>query len=139
MMHYLPGLSGAAFDVIVDNAWQFSSPYSLTLFSQMGGAIRQHSDDETAFSGRDSEFTININCGAIDADLYERGRAWVRHWFDALSPHGTGGMYVNFISEESDEGVRDVYGDSKYCGLSELKSRYDAQNFLRVNQNIKPA
>jgi len=137
--HYLPGLSDAAIDVIVDNAWQFSSPYSLTLLSHMGGAIRRHSEDETAFSGRDAEFTININCGATKVDLYERDRAWVREWFDALTPHSTGGMYVNFIPEDSGERVREVYGESKHRCLSDLKSQYDPHNVLRVNQNIKPA
>jgi Berberine and berberine like len=137
--HYLPGLSDAAIDVIVDNAWRFSSPYSLTLLSHMAGAIRGHPEDETAFSGRDAEFTININCGATDVDLYERDRAWVREWFDALTPHSTGGMYVNFIPEDSGQRVREVYGESKYRRLSELKSQYDPHNVLRVNQNIKPA
>lgn len=76
--HYLPGLSDAAIDVIVDNAWRFTSPYSLTLQSHMGGAIRRHSDNESAIRGRDAEFTININCGATDQELYEKDRAWVR-------------------------------------------------------------
>ena len=137
--HYLAGLSDAAIDVIVDNAWHFSSPYSLTLLSHMGGAIRHYGEDETAFSGRDAEFTINMNCGATDADLHQQDRTWVREWFDALSPHSTGGMYVNFIPEDSVDRVRDVYGESKYRRLSEIKSRYDPNNVLRVNQNIKPA
>jgi FAD/FMN-containing dehydrogenase len=137
--HYLPGLSDTAIEVIADNAWQFSSPYSLTLLSHMGGAIRRHSEDETAFSGRDAEFTININCGATDPDAYQRDRSWVRRWFDALTPHSTGGMYVNFISEDAGERVHEVYGVSKYARLSELKARYDPRNVLRVNQNIKPA
>jgi FAD binding domain-containing protein/berberine-like enzyme len=137
--HYLPGLSDAAIDVIANNAWQFRSPYSLTLLSQMGGAIRDHGEDESAFSGRDAAFTININCGATDPDIYQRDRSWVRRWFDALTPHSTGGMYVNFISEDSGEPVRDVYGEAKYRRLSEVKARYDAHNTLRVNQNIKPA
>ena len=137
--HYLPDLSDAAIDVIVDNAWQFGSPYSLTLLSHMGGAIRRHSEDETAFSGRDSEFTININCGTTDFDMYQRDRSWVRRWFDALAPHSTGGMYVNFIPEDSGERVQEVYGESKYRRLSQIKSRYDPDNVLRVNHNIKPA
>ena len=136
--HYLPALTEAAIDVIADNAWQFSSPYSLTLLSHMGGAIRRHSEDESAFSGRDAEFTININCGATDPELYQYDRAWVRQWFDALTPHSTGRMYVNFISEDTGESVREAYGVSKYRRLSELKSRYDPQNVLRINQNIKP-
>lgn len=136
--HYLPGLTDAAIEVIVKNAWRFSSPYSLTLLSHMGGAIRRRTDDETAFSGRDAEFTINMNCGATEPDLYVRDRAWVRQWFEALAPHSTGGMYVNFISEDGGERVRDLYGESKYRRLSELKTRYDPENVLRVNQNIKP-
>lgn len=137
--HYLEALSDAAIDVIVDNAWQFSSPYSLTLLSHMGGAIRQYSDDETAFSGRDAEFTININCGATELGLYRRDRTWVRQWFDALTPHSTGGTYVNFVSEDTGERVRDVYGESKYQRLAQLKQIHDPHNVLRVNQNIKPA
>ena len=136
--HYLDGLSDAAIKVIVEHAWQFSSPYSLTLLSHMGGAIRSHSDHEAAFSGRDAEFTININCGATDADLYARDRTWVRQWYDALTPHSTGGMYVNFIPEDGGEAIREVYGQSKYRRLSEIKARYDPDNVLRVNQNIKP-
>jgi FAD/FMN-containing dehydrogenase len=136
--HFLPGLTDAAIDLIADNAWQFSSPYSLTLLSHMGGAIRRHSEDDTAFSGRDAEFTINMNCGATDTDLYQRDRTWVRGWFDALVPHSTGKTYVNFISEDGGERVRDVYGESKYRQLSKLKRVYDPHNVLRVNQNIQP-
>jgi berberine-like enzyme len=135
---YLSGLSDAAINVIVEHGWRFSSPYSLTLLSHMGGAIRRHSDDEAAFSGRDAEFTININCGATHADLYARDRAWIREWFDALTPHSTGGMYVTFIPENGGERIHDVYGQSKYRRLSQIKSRYDPLNVLRVNQNIKP-
>jgi hypothetical protein len=104
----------------------------------MGGVISQHPDDETTFSGRDSEFTININCGATDIDVYERDRTWVRQWFDQLTPHSTGGMYVNFIPEDSGERARDVYSASKYARLSELKAKYDPHNVLRV-KNVKPA
>lgn len=137
--HYLPGLSDAAIDVIVSHAWQFSSPYSLTLLSHMGGAIQRCPDDEAAFSGRDAGFAININCGATDRDLYEHDRTWVRQWFDALTPHSTGGMYVNFISEDSGERALDVYGAAKYRRLADLKRAYDPTNVLRVNQNIKPS
>lgn len=69
----------------------------------------------------------------------ERHRAWVREWFDALTPHSTGRMYVNFIPEDSCQRVREVYGESKYRRLAELKSQFDPHNILRVNQNIKPA
>ncbi|MCA1648179.1 MAG: hypothetical protein LC797_22870 [Chloroflexi bacterium] len=51
--------------MIVDNAWQFTSPYLLTLLSNMGGAFQRYSADEMAFSGRDAEFTIIINWAQV--------------------------------------------------------------------------
>jgi hypothetical protein len=48
-------------------------------------------------------------------------------------------MYVNFIPDDSGQRVREVYGESKYRRLSELKSQYYPHNILRVNQNIKLA
>ena len=136
--HYLPALSDAAIDVIATYAWRFTSPVSFTLLSHMGGAIRQRSDHETAFTGRDAEFTININCAATEPDLYEQDRVWVREWFDALEPQSTGGVYVNFMGEEGSERVRAAYGQEKYRRLAAVKALYDPHNVLRVNQNIKP-
>lgn len=137
--HYFAALTDAAIDVIVDHAWRFSSPVSFTLLSHMGGAIRRCSDEETAFSGRDAEFTININCAATEPDQFEHDRAWVRDWFDALAPHSTGGVYVNFMGEEGEDVVRAAYGERNYRRLAELKAKYDPDNVFRVNQNIKPA
>jgi FAD/FMN-containing dehydrogenase len=136
--HFMGGLTDEAIDVIATYAWQFRSPVSFTLLSHMGGAIRQRSDDETAFTGRDAEFTININCAATAPDLYEQDRAWVREWFKALEPHSTGGVYVNFMGEEGAERVRAAYGEAKYRRLAALKATYDPGNVLRVNQNINP-
>jgi FAD/FMN-containing dehydrogenase len=136
--HYMPGLSDAAIEVITSHAWNFSSPVSYTLLSHMGGAIRQVPDDQTAFTGRDAEFTININCVATQPELYERDRAWVRKLFEALEPHTTGGVYVNFMGDEESDRVRAAYGETKYQRLAALKARLDPDNVFRVNQNIQP-
>ena len=136
--HYMAVLTDAAIDVLAANAWRLSSPGSYTLLSHMGGAIRRHSDDETAFTGRDAEFAININCVASEPDLYELDRAWVRESFDALEPHSTGGVYINFMGDEGSERVRAAYGATKYQRLATLKAKFDPDNILRVNQNIKP-
>jgi FAD/FMN-containing dehydrogenase len=137
--HYLSAFSDESIDVIAEHAWRFSSPHSYTLLGHMGGAIRARSDDETAFAGRDAEFTININCAAIDPARYEGDRAWVQRWFDALIPHSTGGVYVNFMGDEGDDRVRAAYGEHKMQRLAELKQRFDPANVFRVNQNIAPA
>ena len=139
---YLASLSDAAVDVISHHAWRFASQFSFTLLDHMGGAIRRVSDDETAFTGREAEFAINMNCAATTTELYESDRTWVRDWYDALAPHTTGGVYVNFLSDEGDKGgeqVRAAYGENKLRNLAMVKSKYDPDNVFRVNQNIVPA
>jgi FAD/FMN-containing dehydrogenase len=42
------------------------------------------------------------------------------------------------MGEDGQERVRPSYGDN-YGRLVELKRRYDPDNILHVNQNIKPA
>jgi hypothetical protein len=54
-----------------------------------------------------------------------------------MAPYSTGGVYVNFVSQEGEERVRAAYG-ANYDRLVDLKNRYDPTNFFRLNQNIKP-
>ena len=136
--HYLPGLPDAAIDVIAEQAWRFSSPISYTLLSHMGGAIRERNEEDSAFSGREAEFAININCVATQTDSFNADREWVRNWFEAMEPHSTGGVYVNFVGEEGPARVRAAYGEIKYQRLAEVKARFDPENVFRVNQNIAP-
>jgi FAD/FMN-containing dehydrogenase len=66
---------------------------------------------------------------------------WTRELWQALVPYGTGGIYVNDIGCEEDDGadlVRAAYGAS-YQRLAEFKKRYDPANLFCHNQNIKPA
>ncbi len=59
--------------------------------------------------------------------------------FAALAPHATGGVYVNFLDDEGDERVRAAYHGANLQRLARAKTRYDPDNVLRLNQNIKPA
>ena len=71
----------------------------------------------------------------------EKHIRWTRQLWQALQPHSSGGVYVNYLGQETDEGadrVRAAYGASKYERLLALKQEYDPQNMFRMNQNIKP-
>jgi hypothetical protein len=58
--------------------------------------------------------------------------------FDALTPHATGGVDVNFTSEDETQRVAaGAYGPN-YERLSQLKSTYDPDNLFCLNQNIAP-
>ena len=60
---------------------------------------------------------------------------------DAMEAFASGGVYVNYLGQESDEGsarVKDAYGSETYRRLVALKGKYDPSNLFRLNQNIKP-
>lgn len=65
-----------------------------------------------------------------------RGEFW-----NAIQPFSSGGVYVNYLGREADEGaerVKAAYGPQKYRRLVELKNKFDPNNLFRFNQNIKP-
>jgi FAD/FMN-containing dehydrogenase len=62
---------------------------------------------------------------------------WVKALRDKLSPFATG-AYVNQLGETSDDLVRTSYG-ANYSRLAALKKKYDPENVLQSNQNIRPA
>jgi hypothetical protein len=59
-------------------------------------------------------------------------------YYDALHPFGTGGAYLNFMMEEGEDRIRAAYRGN-YARLVAIKTKYDPENFFRVNQNIRPA
>jgi FAD/FMN-containing dehydrogenase len=66
---------------------------------------------------------------------------WAREFWDAMQPWSTGGVYVNYLGREADEGtgrIEAAYGPEKYARLVALKNKYDPTNLFRLNQNIKP-
>jgi len=107
-------------------------------FAHLGGAVKRVPADETAYRHRDAEFVMNVHGRWDDAADDERGLAWCRKVFEATAPFATGGVYVNFMTEEEGDRVQDAYGDS-YQRLVELKDKYDPSNFFRLNQNIRPS
>jgi hypothetical protein len=62
---------------------------------------------------------------------------WARELWDAMRPFSTGGVYANNLGEEGEVRVQAAYGDN-YPRLVALKNKYDATNFFRLNQNIRP-
>ena len=48
------------------------------------------------------------------------------------------GVYVNFLSDEGEDRVKDAYTQNTWNRLVAVKNKYDPDNLFRVNQNIKP-
>jgi FAD/FMN-containing dehydrogenase len=87
-----------------------------------------------AYPHRDAEFVMNVHTRWDDPAEDQRCVAWAREFFNATAPHATGGVYVNFITED-EERVAAAYGGN-FDRMGEIKRRYDPDNLFRLNQNI---
>ncbi len=101
------------------------------------GAVNRVGKNDTAFSHRDSKWSMVI--AGIDPDPVnnERIATWARDYWSALHPYSAGGAYVNFMMEEGQDRVKATYRDN-YERLVAAKRKWDPANLFRVNQNIKP-
>lgn len=139
--NFLHDLDAEAIGLIVDHVRRCPSPGSAVAIEQLGGAVGRIGRHETAFSHREARFNLLIVGIWPDRSENEKNVAWVRDLWEALASHSAGGVYVNYLGHESDEGrerVEAAYGPEKYARLVELKRRYDPENLFRLNQNIRP-
>lgn len=133
--HNFTGLTDENIDTIISYAGQLPTPLSEIFIGHLGGAINRVAIDATAYPHRDSNFTMNVHTRWEDKGSDKTCIDWARKFFDATAPFATGGVYVNFISE-GEERVPSAFGKN-YEKLVEIKKKYDPDNFLRLNQNIK--
>jgi FAD/FMN-containing dehydrogenase len=132
-------LSADVVDAIVSNT-PGTSLRSYTIVFQLGGAVADLGEMDTAYPRRAAGFDININAVWLpeEAAEAETHAGWARSLFDRVEPHARG-VYVNFLGDEGEDRVRDAYGAEKYGRLRGLKAAYDPTNLFSRNQNVRPA
>jgi FAD/FMN-containing dehydrogenase len=130
-------LTDEVIDITVEHSARIRSPLTSFPIWQLGGAIREVGDDDTAFNGRGAGHTFNITCSTEDADGFAEERQWARDFWSALEPFHQG-VYVNFLMEEGQDRIREAYGPKKLERLRSVKREYDPDNLFRLNQNIPP-
>ncbi|MBZ6496526.1 FAD-binding oxidoreductase [Natrinema longum] len=135
--HNFSELSDEAIDTAVEHAADLPSPLSEIFFGQLGGAMARVPSDATAYPHRDAKYAMNVHTRWEDPAMDEECIAWSRAFFDAMAPYATGGVYVNFISE--DEGEETLAYGANHDRLAEIKAEYDPGNLFRMNQNVEPA
>ena len=101
------------------------------------GAVSRVNLSDMAYALRQPGYEIDMagvwSAPAEKAEVLQ----WVNAARNTLLPFAHG-VYVNQLGDTSDELVRSAYGPN-YARLVELKKKYDPNNVLRLNQNIKPA
>ena len=136
--HSFTQLSDGAIDTLIEFGKKLPSPDCEIAFAQLGGAINGVPPAATAYPHRDLQYVVNIHTRWARPADDETCIAWARDLFDALTPHATGGVYVNFMPEEEAQRVRAGAYGANYDRLARLKAKYDSENLFRVNQNIRP-
>jgi FAD/FMN-containing dehydrogenase len=127
----------AAIDALLARVETLPSPQCEIFLGNLGGAAGRVPASATAYPHRDATFVMNVHGRWEDPRDDGACTAWARGVFDAMAPFATGGVYVNFMSEDEDR-ARAAYG-ANHDRLASLKRRYDPTNLFRVNQNVAPS
>ena len=62
---------------------------------------------------------------------------WTRDLYEAIAPFLHGGLYVNAVTEDAPQGIKEAFRPGTYDRLVVLKRKYDPMNLFRLNPNIK--
>lgn len=135
--HHLTGLSDACIDVLREYSLKMPTAECEIFIPHMEGAISRIPVDATAFSHRTTPFVLNIHTRWQSPSDDERCHAWAKELHDATKPFSHG-VYVNFLSNEGEERVRQAYNEDAWARLVNAKNKWDSENLFRINQNIKP-
>jgi FAD/FMN-containing dehydrogenase len=135
--HNFTELGDETIEALLRYAGALPSDQSEIFVGHLGGAVNRVAADATAYHHRDAEFVLNVHTRWEERNDDERCIAWARDFYTDTLPHATGGVYVNFMTEEETDRIGPAYGRN-YDRLVELKDKYDPANMFRLNQNIKP-
>jgi hypothetical protein len=63
---------------------------------------------------------------------------WARE-FNEKTQDFAKGVYVNFLGQEGEDRVKQVYTNEVWNRLVAVKNKWDPENRFHMNQNIKPS
>jgi FAD/FMN-containing dehydrogenase len=135
--HNFSELSDGAIEVLVRYAGELPSPHCEIFVGQLGGRAGRVAPNATAYAHRDANYVVNVHGRWETAAEDNRVIRWSRDFYREASPFATGGVYVNFMTEEESDRVRAAYGPN-WDRLVRIKKKYDPTNLFCMNQNIAP-
>lgn len=133
---YLPELPDEAIDLIAKKGGERPSPLTFVDTYVNGGAVARAED--TPLGDRSAPYMVAIACSWEDPTDNDQNIAWVREAWSEIARFGAG-TYLNFAGADDATGaVPEAFG-SNLQRLSEIKAKYDPENFFRRNNNVMPA
>ena len=136
--HNFAELPDDAIDIAIKYVGELPSPHTEIFFGLVGGQASRVPEDATAYSQRDALWACNVHGRWETADEDNKVISWARDFWNASAPYSTGGVYVNFMTEDEKSRVTSAYKPEIWNRLVELKRKYDPTNLFSMNQNIDP-
>jgi FAD/FMN-containing dehydrogenase len=133
---FVPQLTAGVIATIA-SAIEAAPPGSRVFMVPIYGAVTRVGITDTAFPLRHPGCELDIMGRWQDPSDKDAAVQWVKALRDKLHPFATG-AYVNQLGETSADLVRTAYG-ANYSRLAALKKKYDPNNVLRSNQNVRPS
>ena len=132
---FLPELSTLVIGAIAA-AMSDAPMLSRVLIVPFFGAVTRVPVNEMAFALRRTGYEADMQCRWSSEAEKSAAVTWVKKLNENLEPLARG-LYVNQTSERIPDLAKLAYG-SNYSRLVEIKRKYDPDNVLLLNQNIKP-
>ncbi|MEN8230504.1 MAG: FAD-binding oxidoreductase [Bacteroidota bacterium] len=136
--HHIKELPDDCIDTILEYAATMPHEESEVFIPHMEGAPTRVHPTSTAYPHRETPFVLNIHTRWRDPSDDSRAIKWAKDFHEATRPYSQG-VYVNFLSEEGADRVKEAYTEEVWERLVEAKNRWDPENTFRMNQNIAPA
>jgi FAD/FMN-containing dehydrogenase len=136
--HNLSDLPNGAIDSVVEYAAKLPTSQCEIFMGLVSGKPNRVPKEATAYAHRDAKIVLNVHSRWERPEEDKMCISWARDFFNATAPYATGGVYVNFLTQDETARIPAAYGPN-YDRLVQLKSKYDPTNLFRLNQNIKPA
>jgi FAD/FMN-containing dehydrogenase len=133
---FIKEVSAEAIKENLKHAAKLPTTHSTMHLYPINGACHKAKQTDTAFAYRDANWAQVIV--GVDPDPNNRQKItdWAKAYWDGIHPYSAGGAYINFMMDEGKERVKASYREN-YAKLAQVKSKYDPNNFFRVNQNIQ--
>ena len=134
--HNFTDISDAAAELAVKYASNLPSAQCEIFFGTIGAATTRVAADAMAYPHRNAVYVMNVHgrwdSPSEDAKCIE----WARKFFKESEPYATGGVYVNFLTNDETDRIPAAYG-VHWDRLLAAKSKFDPENVFRMNQNIQ--
>jgi len=135
---YLSSVEPALCEKIIEHSARIPSPHTAVAIFQLGGALNELEEKHSPVGNRDARYVLNIAGAWEQASDDQANIEWTRAAWNGMKSFSTGGVYINFLTEdETPERVEAALGKG-LKRLTEVKAKWDPQNVFRTNRNIQP-